>query len=312
MKVVMQECHRHTSNIRQHSVAVRHGKSIPAELFACFAVLLCAASFASGQSPGVTQGHNLAFGGIVEIELGGTTPGSGPGNHDQINDSGTLQLIEGPTLSILSYSNFVPAPGDEFTILTWQHALEGTFGPVEVGPLLAAEVITFDLDYDNPSGAGDLTITARYLCDLDTDAACDLDDINLLLAVGDLTNGVGVTAGVNDKLDLTGDAIIDGADLDAWLVAAGSVNGFLGPYLHGDADLNGIVDFLDFNLWAIHRFQNESQWNRGDFNGSGVVDFLDFNIWAGNRFQSTPMLVPEPAWLLVCGLSMVWCACRSD
>jgi hypothetical protein len=77
--------------------------------------------FAPGNSPGITTGTNQAFGSTatVEIELGRLTPGFGAGNHDQINDTAAIFLIGGPTLSLLPFGGFVPAPGDEFTILTW-------------------------------------------------------------------------------------------------------------------------------------------------------------------------------------------------
>ena len=64
------------------------------------------------------------------------------------------------------------------------------------------------------------------------------------------------------------------------------------PYLLGDADLNGVVDFLDFNIWAANRFTSDPSYCSGDFDASGVIDFLDFNIWAANRFQSSLLLAP--------------------
>ena len=55
--------------------------------------------------------------------------------------------------------------------------------------------------------------------------------------------------------DLTGDATVDLADRDAWLVEAGNAN--LGPglvYLPGDATLDGLVDGQDFIRWYQHQF----------------------------------------------------------
>jgi len=118
-------------------------------------------TFAPGGSPGVVGGTNQAFGGTVEIELGGTTPGSGNNNHDQVNDTATILLTGSPELSILQWDGFIPSPGDEFVVMTWQDGLDGTFGPVTVDPLFQSNGITrFALTYNNPGGTGNLTLAA--------------------------------------------------------------------------------------------------------------------------------------------------------
>ena len=117
-------------------------------------------TFAPGDSPTITQGTNQGFGGTVQIELGGTTPGSGNDNHDQINDTATILLPGSPTLEILPWSNFVPEIGDEFVIMTWQTSLDGEFGDVIVDPWFTTHGIDFNLHYNNVGGAGNLTIEA--------------------------------------------------------------------------------------------------------------------------------------------------------
>jgi hypothetical protein len=98
---------------------------------------------------------------------------------------------------------------------------------------------------------------------------------------------------------------VDLDDRDAWLAIAGAANLPSGsPYLLGDANLNGVVDFLDFNIWAANRFTNNAAWSKGDFNASGVVDFLDFNIWAANRFQSAAVLATAPTGTTVLNAAM--------
>jgi VCBS repeat-containing protein len=124
--------------------------------------------------------------------------------------------------------------------------------------------------------------------DFDGDGDYDCDDIDALV--------VEIVAALNNPaFDLTGDDLVDLADRDAWLAIAGAANLPSGnPYLLGDANLSGIVDFLDFNIWAANRFTNNPSYCSGDFDASGVIDFLDFNIWAAHRFQSSLGQAPPP------------------
>ena len=125
-----------------------------------FTNTLILGTFATGESPGVTTGQNQGFGGTVEIELGGTAPGFGDDNHDQINDTGTILLSGSPTLEILPWNSFLPEFADEFVIMTWQEGLDGTFGVVITDPWFTDHEIWFELHYNNVGGAGDLTIEA--------------------------------------------------------------------------------------------------------------------------------------------------------
>ena len=61
-------------------------------------------------------------------------------------------------------------------------------------------------------------------------------------------------------------------------------------YLPGDADLSGVVDFLDLNIWSQNRFSNKAAFCSGDFDASGFIDFVDLNIWAANRFQGSQVI----------------------
>ena len=117
-------------------------------------------TFAPGDSPTIAQGANQGFGGTVEIELGGTTPGSGSDNHDQINDTATVLLSGSPTLEILPWNSFVPEVGDQFVILTWDEALVGTFGNMTVDPWFTDRGLDFELHYNDVASAGNLTIEA--------------------------------------------------------------------------------------------------------------------------------------------------------
>ena len=83
-----------------------------------------------GFSPAaVTFGGNIVFdpASTLHIDIGGTTPGNGPNNHDQVNVVGTA-TIDG-ALNLVPYNGFVPVSGDKFVVMTYA-AETGTFSPV--------------------------------------------------------------------------------------------------------------------------------------------------------------------------------------
>ena len=149
----------------------------------------------------------------------------------------------------------------------------------------------------------DLVVSAEYLSspgDFNADGAFDCADIDAL--VGELASGTG-----DLTFDVTGDGVVDDADLDQWLVNAADANGVAGPYLHGDANLDGVVDTSDFNIWNGAKLTNVAEWCSGDFNADGVVDVSDFNIWNLNKFSSSGgiVAVPEPSSLFLAIFSLL-------
>ena len=73
--------------------------------------------------------------------------------------------------------------------------------------------------------------------------------------------------------------------------------------IFGDANLDRVVDTLDFNNLAANFGKTNQVWSHGDFNYDGTVDTLDFNFLAANFGRTasvdlpavTGSLVPEPA-----------------
>jgi hypothetical protein len=96
--------------------------------------------------------------------------------------------------------------------------------------------------------------------------------------------------------------------------------------LLGDADLNGVVNGVDFGILAANFNKGVSAWDAGDFFYHGVVNGVDFAALAANFNKgatgaaggalSDPALVafaeanglmadvPEPASMAVCALAV--------
>jgi autotransporter-associated beta strand protein len=76
----------------------------------------------------------------------------------------------------------------------------------------------------------------------------------------------------------------------------------------GDANMDGSVDTVDFNILASNFSQSSKNWTDGDFNYDTVVDTVDFSLLASNFGQTLPAasaasslgsvgaLVPEPGF----------------
>ena len=137
--------------------------------------------------------------------------------------------------------------------------------------------------------------------DFDADAVWNCADIDALVA--EIASGTDSLA-----FDLTGDQLVDEADLDAWLALAGERNLASGnPYIFGDANLDGNVDVSDLNVWNSNKFTTTSAWCSGDFNVDGFVDVSDFNVWNSHKFLSANQLVPEPSteWLMLMAIVLL-------
>jgi hypothetical protein len=167
-------------------------------------------------------------------------------------------------------------------------------------------------DADGPSATGS-SIAARFgvdnivlvgdtglLCDFDADGLCRGSDIDLLMSE------VAVAANAA-RFDLNSDGAVNDLDRDRWLAAAGVENGLAGPYLVGDANLDGAADAQDLNALALTWQSDNALWTKGNFAGA-QTNAADLNALALSWQQSVPaaansIAVPEPrwsvAWLLV-------------
>ncbi|MEM7315186.1 MAG: hypothetical protein AAF497_18750, partial [Planctomycetota bacterium] len=132
--------------------------------------------------------------------------------------------------------------------------------------------------------------------DFNGDGSVDCADVDQLVAM--------IAAGTNDpQFDLTGDGVVDRDDLTDWRAHAGAINLTSGgSYLEGDANLDGLVDISDFNIWNSNKFTPDRGFCGADFNADGVTDISDFNLWNANKFQASDHAVPEPGgWVPLLG-----------
>ncbi len=120
------------------------------------------------------------------------------------------------------------------------------------------------------------------------------------------------TGGGNLSLDIDGDGSITTADRDEWLSQAATKNGLSGPYLLGDANLDGSVNAQDLNDLGLRWRMMDNAFSHGDFTADGVVDAGDLNELGLSWQQTVPpaaaaTAVPEPSalcllWLAALGL----------
>ncbi|MEM7314701.1 MAG: hypothetical protein AAF497_16265, partial [Planctomycetota bacterium] len=84
------------------------------------------------------------------------------------------------------------------------------------------------------------------------------------------------------------------------------------PFVHGDANLDGVVDVGDFNVWNSNKFFARPAWCDADFNADGFVDVGDFNVWNSNKFQSSAgsLAVPEPCSVALGMIGFLLCLMR--
>ena len=145
----------------------------------------------------------------------------------------------------------------------------------------ASSEVTFEL-MDNDRDAGPAVL------DLNNDGSVDVMDTDAIIGE--------VLAGRNDpSFDLSGDGLVDNADLTQWLFEAATHNGFGDAYLAGDTDLDGSVDPADLNALALSWRKSATGWSLGDFTADGFVDSADLNALALNWRHSIPAAAPANA-----------------
>lgn len=217
--------------------------------------------------------------------------------HDRVNVAGSINLAGGLEVSVTD--GFAPHPGFVYTLVQ----SSGRTGTFETFDLIASEIFTqLDATVSYRNNLVQLEFTnVAMLGDFDGNLALNCADVDALVA--EIAAG-----GMQGLFDLNGDSLVNISDLDVWLSAAGTFY-VGGPYLYGDANLDGNVDGSDFVVWNSNKFTAANGWCGGDFNADGVTDGSDFVIWNSNKFTSSSAVsavVPEPA-LATIAVGLVLC-----
>jgi hypothetical protein len=98
---------------------------------------------------------------------------------------------------------------------------------------------------------------------------------------GGLWNGLGILSSTAATNSAYGLGYADSADPgNPAGLASGTIE--IAYTLLGDADLNGVVNAVDFGILAANFNHGSTAWDQGDFNYQGVVNAVDFGYLAAN------------------------------
>ena len=220
----------------------------------------------------------------LEIGIAGLSRGADFG-HLLLDDAVTLD----GTLAWELENGFMPSIGDTFEFLSGS-IIDGDFSLLDAAPLSSG--LGWKLDYG--ASQATLEVIPEVPGDLTLDGVADLQDIDALVVAIVTQEGL-------VQFDINGDGMLNSADRDAWLIAAGQTN-INAPYLLTDANLDGNVDVSDINIWSAHKYSATDGWSQGDWNVDGVTDAQDFNLWNSRKFtSSSPQAVPEPSGIVFGG-----------
>ncbi len=148
----------------------------------------------------------------------------------------------------------------------------------------------------------DLHRRGEEACDMNQDGSCDAGDID------DLARSL--RAGTHDpRFDLTGDALVSGADHRWWVRKIVETD-------FGDATLDGRFDSKDLiRVFQAGEFEDSipdnSSWSEGDWNGDGDFDSGDMLVaFQSGSYLAAAQSVPEPAAVGVLWIVAAIMVCR--
>lgn len=184
--------------------------------------------------------------------------------------------------------------------------------PNVVGDVYVFDPVTGTMVYQELNGANHLYnahgIQLFVRGDINNDGVVTSTDIDSLFAhVLDPTLGGTVTSAIGQEwFDLTGNGLLTGL--------GGDVDELVTKILdtaYGDTNLDGLVNFADFQTLQNNFNGSGKGWAQGDFNGDKNVNFADFQMLQNNFGFSAGgggasiTAVPEPSSIALIGFGGV-------
>jgi hypothetical protein len=242
-------------------------------------------------------------GGTLKAEglyIYGTLAVTAPGGHFQLSRF----------LSFEQTARFTAAPGAALYVVTGGFGHEST-DPGAMTGLSNLTLVLEDHDgrlcYLEPAGADlgtdPLGWTDNFVLGTVKVGEADSGSIRLRDYHDNQNDGPDNEAVYVDWLVLNPGAKIDFNNLNLYFLNGGAPK----QLFHGDANLDGRVDGLDYVAWSNHYEMTGMAWCDGDSTGDRAVDGLDYVLWSNNYLQgcpASPGAVPEPSSvvLLLAGL----------
>jgi hypothetical protein len=159
----------------------------------------------------------------------------------------------------------------------------GPLGTFDITQLLYTELPTNRVAGANVFKAGDFN-RDNILSSLDIDL---FKSENVLTTRGvAMTTILGFTAS-DYKFDMNGNSVTDWKDI--------KIMQMFFDFGNGDIDLNGIVDFADFQVLQNNYGTTAKTWFSGDLDGNDVVDFADFQLFQNSLGYQSSVLTGATA-----------------
>jgi hypothetical protein len=190
-------------------------------------------TFSPGFSPAKLTLGSAVYGGTLDIEIGGLSPGSGYDQLNHILDGGTAQL--GGALAVSLINGFTPAAGNSFEIITATGGISGAFTSLSL-PALAAP-LAWNTNQLYTSGLLSVIDSNFLPGDINRDTHVDVADISAMMtALSDLSKYQATPA--PGKGPLTNQQLLEIADLHT-------------DNLVNNLDVQGLIIYLANNAGAL-------------------------------------------------------------
>lgn len=180
----------------------------------------------------------------------------------------------------------------------------------------AGVTYTWDITYFESTGGAidgeisdaivlsNLQITGGIEGDFDDLDGLDIKDLDALIAAQDSISLVDSMDSAQDMHDLNGDGLIDFLDVEMWITHPGFLDSAL-----GDFDVDGDVDSDDRLIWESNYAMTNASYGDGDANFDSVINGRDFLIWqqnfTGALLVAANAAVPEPGTVVLLGIGLL-------